>query len=215
MSRGFTFRTTTGLIVGAYAVIAAVLVVGAGRDLGQVVGAYAPQVSWLMQGTTDARVEALLGAGRPETASLYAFVVAISWSMISALTAAGFAWGVLNKGATELGVDKAMNYLTALAGLYALATCTEIALHALHLNIPQAGLHAIPGVWFGTMIPSAAILARIGALIAHDAGSLIAIAIAGEPKRLAELVANAEAVRGAESMEARLARLIAARRRPG
>jgi hypothetical protein len=65
------------------------------------------------------------------------------------------------------------------------------------------------------MIPSAAILARIGALIAHDAGSLIAIAIAGEPKRLAELVANAEAVRGAESMEARLARLIAARRRPG
>jgi hypothetical protein len=119
MSRGFTFRTTTGLIVGAYAVIAAVLVVGAGRDLGQVVGAYAPQVSWLMQGTTDARVEALLGAGRPETASLYAFVVAISWSMISALTAAGFAWGVLNKGATELGVDKAMNYLTALAGLYA------------------------------------------------------------------------------------------------
>lgn len=211
MSRGLSFRAGTALLVGAYAALLAVLIVGVGRHLGQPVADLAPQVSWLMPNTSDVRIAALKAAGRPETAALYALSAALSWGLIGALSAGGFAWGVMNKGATVLGVDKALGYLTALAALYGLSTGLEVLLHVARLH-PQGGLHAIPALWFAAMIPSAAILARCGALIAHDAGSLVAIAIDGEPRRLAELVVVAEETRGARSLEARLARMIAARR---
>jgi hypothetical protein len=213
MSHGLSFRAGTALIVGAFAVVAGVLVIGAGRDLEQMVADHAPQVSWMMPETTSVRLAALQAAGRPETAALYSLLVAMSWALISALAAGGFAWGVLNKGDTVLGVDKALSYLAAISALYALATCTEMIIHAYGLSAPQGGIHAIPALWFATMIPSAAILARIGALVAHDAGSLLSIAIAREPKRLAELVATVEATRGAQSVEAKLARLMASRGR--
>ena len=213
MSQGFSFRVGTALIVGAYAAIMSVLVFGVGRDLWQAVGHYEPQVSWLMSETTVARVAALKMAGHPGAAALYALTASLSWALIGALTAGGFAWGVVHKGAAALGVAKALNYLTAIAALYALAGLTSAALHALRLPMQDGGLQSIPGLWFATMIPSAAILARIGALIAHDAGVLVAICLEAEPQRLARLVAEAEASHGPDSMEARLARLIA-RRRP-
>jgi hypothetical protein len=212
MSRApLSFRAIAALAVGAYAALLGVLIVCVGRDLGSPLAGLAPQVTWLMAETTQVRVGALLGAGRPETAALYALAAALSWGLIGALSAGGFAWGVLNKGSTTLGVDKALGYMTALAGLYALSTLVELALH--HLPVPPRGsLHAIPGLWFAAMIASAAILARIGALIAHDFGALIIIAVEGEPRRLAELVAVAEERRGARSLEARLARRLAAMR---
>lgn len=211
MSRGLSFRASTALIVTGFSVIAAVLVLGLGHDLWRSVPDMAPQVSWLMPETTPVRVAALKADGRAGTAGLYALMVALSWGLIGALTAGGFAWGVMNKGATVLGVDKALGYLTALAFLYGVSTGLEVVLHLVRIS-PQGGLHAIPGLWFFAMIPSAAILSRIGAMIAHDAGALIAIAIDGEPRRLAELVASAEETRGAKSLEARLARRLAARR---
>lgn len=211
MSLGPSFRVSTAFVAGGFAVLAAVLVIGLGQDLWRAVPDMTPQVSWLMPETTPLRIGALRAAGRPETAALYALMVALCFGLIGALVAGGFAWGVMNKGATVLGVDKALRYLTALAFLYGVSTGLEVILHLVRIT-PQGGLHAIPGLWFFAMIPSAAILGRIGALIAHDAGALIAIAIAGEPTRLAELVATAEETRGAKSLEARLARLLAARR---
>jgi hypothetical protein len=211
MSRAPSFRASTALVVTGFAVLTGVLVLGVGHDLWRPIPNILPQVSWLMPETTPFRIAALRGAGRPETAALYALVVALSWGLIGALIAGGFAWGVMNKGATVLGVDKALGYLTALAFLYGVSTGLEVILHMITIT-PRGGLHAIPGLWFCAMIPSAAILSRIGSLIAHDAGALIAIAIAGEPRRLAELVASAEETRGAKSLEARLARILAARR---
>ncbi|MFC3694772.1 hypothetical protein ACFOWB_21320 [Chenggangzhangella methanolivorans] len=211
MSRAPSFRASTALIVTGFAVIAGVIAFGLGHDLWRPIPGMAPQVSWLMPETTPVRLAALKGAGMPETAALYALIVALCWGLIGALVAGGFAWGVMNKGATVLGVDKALGYLTALAFLYGVSTGLEVLLHLVKIT-PRGGLHAIPGLWFCAMIPSAAILSRIGALIAHDAGALIAIALAGEPRRLAELVASAEEVRGAKSLEARLARRLAARR---
>lgn len=212
MNRGFSFRASTALVVGAHAALLAVLVFSVGRNLGTPVADLAPQVSWLMPHTSEVRIAALRAAGRPETAALYALSAALSWALIGALCAGGFAWGVTNKGATVLGVDKALGYLTALAALYGLSTGLEVLLHMANLR-PQGGLHAIPALWFAAMIPSAAILARCGALIAHDAGSIVAIAIDGKPTRIAELVAAAEGTRGAQSLEARLARMLAARAR--
>lgn len=212
MSQGDRFRTNVTFVVVAYAVLLGVLVYALGDHLGRPVQNMAPQVSWLMPDTTAVRVAALKAADRAGTAGLYALAAALSWGLIGALAAAGFAWGVLNKGATVLGVDKAVTYLTALAGLYALATLTEVLLHATDLPMPRGGLHAMPALWFGAMIPSAAILARLAALLAHDAGSLIMIAVEAEPARLAELVSVAEEHRGAGSMEARLARLLAGRK---
>lgn len=211
MGNGLTFRAITALTVTAYALLLGVLVAAIGDNLWSPIGDLAPQVSWLMRQTTEARVSALRAVDEPGLAALYAMSVAVSFATIGALAAAGFAWGVMNKGATVLGVDKSLGYLTALAGLYAVSTLFELAVHASGLH-PHGGLHAIPGLWFAAMIPSAAILARIGSLIAHDAGALIAITIAGEPGRIAELVTTAEATRGAASYEARLARLIASRR---
>lgn len=211
MSQGDRFRTNATFAVLAYGVLLAVMVYALGDDLLRPVAAMAPQVSWLMPDTTAVRVTALKAVGRDGTAGLYVLAAAISWGMIGALGAAGFAWGVLNKGATVLGVDKAITYLTAIAGLYALSTLTEVILHSTQLQMPQGGLHAIPALWFGAMIPSAAILARLAALLGHDVGALIAIAIDREPERLAELVASAESRRGADSFEARLARLMASR----
>ncbi|RXF73559.1 hypothetical protein [Hansschlegelia zhihuaiae] len=208
-----SFRAVTALIVAAYAVLLGVLVAALGHDLLRPVPGLAPQVSWLMHETTQIRVSALLASGRSGSASLYALSAALSWGLIGALCAGGFVWGVLNKGATVLGVDKSMGYLTALAGLYALSTVVELGLHHLPVQ-PRGFLHAIPALWFAAMIPSAAILARVGALIAHDFGALIVIALEGEPKRIAELVASAEETRGVTSMEARLARRIAAMRAP-
>lgn len=214
MTGRLSFRASTALIVGAYVVVVGVLVAGSGADLMRDVPGYAPQVSWLMPETTGARVLALRADGRLDVAGLYALVAALSWALIAALAAGGFAWGVLNKGETVLGLDKAVTYIAALSGLYALSTVLSAAIHVLHVT-PQGGLSAIPALWFGAMIPSAAILARIGAMIAHDAGALIAIAAAAEPRRLAALVADVEARRGAESLEARLARLMARRARLG
>ena len=211
MTRARSFRTSTALIVTAVAVLLAVMAFGLGHDLWRAIPNMAPQVSWLMPETTPVRVAALKADGRPETAALYALVAAICWGLIGALVAGGFAWGAMNRGATVLGVDKALGYLTALAFLYGLSTGLEVILHLVRIT-PQGGLHAIPALWFCAMIPSAAILSRIGAMIAHDAGALIAIAIDGEPRRLAELVAMAEETRGAKSLEARLARRLAARR---
>jgi hypothetical protein len=206
-----SFRAVTALSVGAYAVLLAVLVAGVGHDLTSPVPGLGPQVTWLMPQTTDVRIAALLAAGRDETAALYALVAALSWGLIGALLAGGFAWGVLAKGATVLGLDKALGYLTALAALYAISTVLELALH--HLPAAPGGvLHAIPALWFAAMIPSAAILARVGALIAHDAGTLIIVAVEGEPDELVALVAATEKSRGASSMEARLARRLAALR---
>lgn len=210
MTGKLTFRAAATLIVGGYAVIAALIVLAAGQHLGQGVSNYAQQISWLMPETTPARVTALRAAGRPETAALYALIASVSWGLISAMSAAGFAWGVLHKGESVLGLDKALTYLAALSGLYAFSTCLTMGLSAAHLSMPRDGLHAIPGLWFATMIPSAAVLARCAALIAHDAGSLLAIVIAAEPRRLAQLVEATEAARGADSVEARLARRIAA-----
>ncbi len=211
---GLSFRASTGMIALGYAVIAAVLVLALGSHLEQAVPGYVPQVSWLMRETTAIRMAALRAAGRPETAALYAYVAALSWSTVAALTAGGFAWGVMNKGDTALGVDKALNYLTAIAVLYALATTTEVLMHLLPTGAPQGGLHAMPVMWFATMIPSAAILARVGALIAHDAGSLITIAVEGDPAELAAFAARAKERRGASSLEARLARSMVRLRKP-
>ena len=211
MGQGISFRMGTALIVGAYAAIVSVLVFGVGRDLWQAVGHYEPQVSWLMAETTGARVAALKAAGHPGTAGLYTLAASLSWGLIGALTAGGFAWGVVHKGASVIGLDKALNYLIAIAALYALAGLTAAALHALRLPMQDGGLQSIPGLWFATMIPSAAILARIGALIAHDAGVLAAVWLEADPDRLARLTAEAEADYGVDSLEARLARLIARR----
>lgn len=211
-SREFSFRTVTALMVAAFAVIALVLVVGVGRDLLRPVYGMAPQVSWLMNETTVARVGALNDAGRPETAALYALLAALSWSLIVAMSAGSFVWGVMNKGETVLGLDKSLGYLTALAGLYAVGTCLEVVLHLLkgYAITPRGVLHAIPALWFAAMIPSAAILARVGALVAHDAGVLVTAAVEGEPARLAALAASAEERRGAKSLEARLAKRLSA-----
>lgn len=206
MRQRMTFRTGAGLAVMAYAVMAGVLVMAVGSGLGEPIANYVPQVSWLTPETTAARVAALRGAGLFGTAGLYALVVAMSHALIAALFAAGFAWGVLNKGATTLGVDKAVTYATAIAGLYALATVTEFAMHSMAELSPPGGFSAVPGLWFATLVPSAAILARIGALIGHDAGSLIMTAIDAEPAELARLVETSEETRGAESLEASLAR---------
>ncbi len=212
MVQGFSFRAGAALIVGAYVVIVGLLVLASGHDLWRPVGHYVPQVSWLMPETTTVRIAALRLAGEPGTAALYALVAAISWGLISALAAGGFAWGTLNKGATLLGVDKAINYVTALVIFYAIAKSTEVALHALQAGgLPQGGISAMPGMWFATLIPSAAILARLGALLAHDAGSLIAVAIEADPDRLAALVSASEERRGPDSLEAKLARRIARR----
>lgn len=211
MSRGITFKTSTTFTVAAYAIIACVLVYALGHDLMRQVPNLAPQVSWLMPETSQVRIAALRAAGRPEIAALYALLAAVSWSMIVALAAGGFTWGVLNKGATVIGVDKALNYLTALAGLYAFSTVLEIGLHALPPELKQqGGLHAIPGLWFFAMIPSAAILSRVGALIFHDIGTLLAIWLVGDQDRIAALIASAEEKRGPKSIEARLARRMAA-----
>jgi len=212
MTGKLSFRASATLIVCGYAVIAALLVLAAGQNLGHGVSNYAQQVSWLTSETTTARLAALRQAGRPETAALYALVAAASWGLIAAMAAAGFAWGVLHKGESLLGLDKALTYLAALSGLYALSTCLTMGLSAAHLTLPREGLHAIPGLWFATMIPSAAVLARCAALIAHDAGSLLAVVIAAEPRRIAQLVETTEAARGVDSVEARLARRVAAAR---
>ncbi len=212
MGQGDRFRTNVTFVVVAYAVLLGVLVYAVGDDLTQPVQNMAPQVSWLMPDTTAVRVSALKAVDRAGVAGLYALAAALSWGLIGALAAAGFAWGVLNKGATVLGVDKAITYVTALAGLYALSTLTEVMLHATDLPMPRGGIHAMPALWFGAMIPSAAILARLAALLMHDAGALIMIAFDSEPARLAELVISAEETRGADSLEARLARLLAARK---
>lgn len=206
--QGLSFRAVTAMMVVAFAVIVSVLVLGVGRDLIRPVAGMAPQVSWLMTETTTARIGALNGVGRAETAALYALVAALSWSFIVAMSAGSFVWGVMGKGETVLGLDKALGYLTALAGLYAVGTCLEILLHVMkgYAITPRGVLHAIPALWFAAMIPSAAILARVGALVAHDAGVLITAAIEGEPQRLAALAASAETRRGAKSLEARLAR---------
>jgi hypothetical protein len=214
MLKGLSFRAGIALIVGGYALIAAVLAFGAGRELWEPVGHYFPQVSWLMPDTTSVRVAALKAAGLPGDAALYALIAAVSWALIAALTAGGFAWGVMTTGETLLGVDKAVNYATALAGLYAVGKLTELALHAVQKGMPEGGLHSMPGLWFATMIPSAAILARLGALAAHDAGALLTVAFEGDPGRLAALVRSSEERRGAESLEAKLARRIARLRAP-
>lgn len=213
MTTSLSFRASATLVVCAYAVLVGVLVAASGGDLLHPVGAYAPQLSWMMPETAGVRIEALRAAGRPDVAGLYALVSAVSWGLIGALSAGGFAWGVLNKGDTVLGLDKALTYAAALSGLYALSTLLTLTIHSLAVPLPRGGLNAIPALWFGTMIPSAAILARIGALIAHDLGALIAIAIAAEPARLADLVATVEAKRGAASVEAKVARLMARRSR--
>ncbi|MFD1704378.1 hypothetical protein ACFSCV_15325 [Methylopila henanensis] len=211
MSGRLSFRVSTAMIVGAYAIIAGVLVLALGGNLLQAASTYTPQMSWLMPEATGARIAALKAAGRADVASLYALVAALSWGLIGALAAGGFAWGALNKGETVIGVDKAFTYVAVLSGLYALSTGMTMAVHALHVTLPPGGLSAVPALWFATMIPSAAILARIGGMVMHDLGALIAIAIDAEPKRLSELVATVEARRGAESLEARVARLIARR----
>ncbi|WP_020179257.1 hypothetical protein [Methylopila sp. M107] len=210
MSERDRFRTNVTLAVSAYAVLFGVLVYAVGDGLLTQVPNLGPQVSWLMSDTTALRVGALKAAGRPETAALYALSAAVSWSLICALAATGFVWGVLNKGAMTLGLDKAIGYATAIAGLYALSTATEVLLHSVQLDMTRGGIHAIPALWFASMIPSAAILSRIAALVAHDVGALIAIAIDGEPARLAELVSTAEDKRGVKSIEARVARRLAA-----
>lgn len=210
--QGLSFRAATAMMVGAYALLATVLVLAVGQELLRPVPGMAPQVSWLMSETTDARLAALNAAGRPETAALYALVAALSWSLIVALAAGSFVWGVMNKGETVLGLDKALGYLTALAALYAVSTGLEVILHVMKglAVAPRGVVHAIPALWFAAMIPSAAILSRIGALVAHDAGVLITAAVEGEPQRLATLAATAEERRGAKSLEARLARRLAA-----
>lgn len=207
-----SFRTSTAMMVGAYALVMGVLVIGLGQDLMSPVRGMAPQVSWLMSETTATRVGALNAIGRPETAGLYALVAAVSWSLIVAMAAGSFVWGVMTEGDTVLGVDKALGYLTALAGLYAVGTGLELVLHFMKSNgvTTRGVLHQIPALWFGAMIPSAAILARVAALIAHDAGVLITAAVEGEPRRLAALAASAEERRGAKSIEARLARRLSA-----
>lgn len=213
MSRAPGYKTNVNLIVAAYAAIAAVLAIGLGHGLAEIVPGIGPQVSWLMAETTGVRVAALRAAGRPETAALYALLAAVSWSTIVALATGGFVWGVLTKGATVIGVDRALGYMTALAGLYGVSTLVELGMHALPPEITnQTGPHAIPAFWLFAMIASAAILARVGALIAHDVGTLLAIAADGDRERIAELVASAESLRGPKSFEARLARRMAALR---
>lgn len=213
MVNGLSFRSGVALLVTAYVVLAGVMVLGLGHDLWTAIPSYRPQVSWLMPETTLARVEALRANGALGTSGLYVLVVSTSWALIGALAAGGFAWGVLNKGDTVLGVDKALNYLTGLAALYAIIKLTELALHNLGGGLPSGGLNAMPGLWFATMIPSAAILARLSALGAHDAGVLIMTAIEAKPEELATRVANAEERRGPASLEARLARRMARMRR--
>lgn len=215
MTKTISFRAGTALIVAAYVAMVGVLVVFVGKGLGDPVAHYVPQVSWLTPDTTAVRIAALKAAGLAGAAGLYALVVALSFGLIASLAAGGFAWGVLGKGKTVLGVDKAVSYLTVIAALYALATVTESLLHGLGDLAVQGGLSATPAMWFATMIPSAAILARVAALMAHDAGSLLAITLEGEPGRLAKAVETAEAEHGASSLEARLVRMLAARAMAG
>lgn len=217
MSQGSTLRTATAFGVGAYALILGVLILIFGKDLWTPLAGLEPQVSWLLPDSTPMRIAALKAAGLPGNAALYAISAALSWGLIGAFAAGGFAWGVMNKGGTVLGLDKALTYVTALAVLFAISTVLEALLHSARAAFPeiafQGGLHAVPGLWFFAMIASAAILARIASLVCHDVGALIGIAVDGEPDRLAAFAAAAEEERGAKSLEARVARRMAARSR--
>lgn len=210
-----SFRVSTAMIVGAYALLVSVLVLGLGVDLMKPIATYAPQVTWLSPDTTAARVAALKGVGRADMAALYALVISLSWGLIAALAAGGFGWGLAHKGETVLGLDKMISYATLLVGLYAFSTFLTLLTSRLHVPLPRGGLNAIPALWFGTMIPSAAILARIGSMIAHDLGALAALAFEREREKAQAYVAATEAKRGEDSLDARVARVLAARRRAG
>ncbi|TBN48594.1 hypothetical protein EYR15_13435 [Hansschlegelia quercus] len=206
MAQGMSFRTAITLIVCGYALLAAVLVFGAGHDLWRPVSHYTPQVSWLFPNTTAVRTAALSADGAFGTAGMYALLAAVSLGLIAALAAGGFAWGVLFKSETELGLDKAVSYATILALLYAVGKTTEVLMHALAANMPSGGIQAMPGLWFATLIPSAAILSRLAALVAHDLGVFVVLAVEGEPAALSAFAARSEERRGADSLEAKLAR---------
>ncbi|MFD1332762.1 hypothetical protein ACFQ4O_12220 [Methylopila musalis] len=207
-----SFRVSTAMIVGAYALLAGVLVLALGVDLLKPIATYAPQVTWLSPETTASRIAALRGAGRADVAGLYGLVISLSWGLIAALGAGGFGWGLANRGETVLGLDKMISYATLLVGLYAFSTFLTLVTSRLHLPLPRGGLSAVPALWFGTMIPSAAILARIGSMIAHDIGALIALAFEREREKAQAYVAATEEKRGQDSLDARVARVLAARR---
>lgn len=206
MAKDMSFRTAITLIVSAYALLAAALVLLAGHDLWTPVSNYSPQVSWLFSKTTMVRVASLRAEGALGTAGLYAIMASTSLALIAAMAAGGFAWGVLLKSETELGVDKAATYVTVLSLFYAVAKLTELALHSLAAGVPSVGPQAMPGFWFATMIPSAAILARLAAMLAHDTGVFIVLAVEGDAEALRAFAARSEERRGAGSLEARLAR---------
>ena len=154
----------------AYLAAACVLMVRVGDPLFEPLHNYYPAYSWLLFDADDARIKALMEAGRPQTAMLYDRLEMASGILVlfGAVVGACGAFmkarrlEVSSQGLVALSVTSLLFY-----GLFTVGTA--LADIASNTRVTTINLAAYPGIWFVAVLPAAVLMAFTVGLLIHTA----------------------------------------------
>jgi len=154
----------------AYLAAASVLMVRVGDPLFEPLHNYYPAYSWLLFDADDARIKALMEAGRLQTAMLYdrlemaSGILILFGAVVGACGAfmKGRRLEVSSQGLVALSITSLLFY-----GLFTVGTA--LADIASNTRVTTINLAAYPGIWFLAVLPAAVLLAFTVGLLIHTA----------------------------------------------
>jgi hypothetical protein len=157
--------TFCGIYLAAIALAAATT----GYGLIEPVPGYRLSIFWMSPETLEARIDALVAAGRVFEAQVYAGSHAVSWAVILTLVLVGALRAFLGPSMPLANMRSTAVVLGGLAGLVLLAAWTRPLLDEAS-RIPSASttFSSLPAYWLFGMALSAAIVAGHLSLLMHD-----------------------------------------------
>ena len=154
----------------AYLAAACVLMVRVGDPLFDPLHNYYPAFSWLLFDADNARIKALMEAGRPQTAMLYERLELASGLLVLFAAIVG-GYGAFLRGRRLEVSSQGLIALSIVSLLcYGLFTVgTALADLASNARLTSINLGAYPGVWFVAVMPASVLMAFTVGLLIHTA----------------------------------------------
>lgn len=154
---------------GIYLAAAALAAATTGHGLIEPVPGYRLSIFWMSPETLEARIDALVGAGRIFEAQVYAGTHAVSWAIILTLSLVGLVRPFLGPAVPLANIRSTAVVLGGLAGLVLLAAWTRPLLdEASRIPSMSTTLSSMPAYWLFGMALSAAIVSAHLSLLMHD-----------------------------------------------
>ncbi|MBL8567891.1 MAG: hypothetical protein JNK84_02290 [Phreatobacter sp.] len=166
---------------GIYLAAAALAAATTGHGLIEPVPGYRLSIFWMSPDTLEARIDALVAAGRIFEAQVYAGTHAVSWAVILTLVLVGALRAFIGPSVPLANIRSSAVVLGGLAGLVLLAAVAQPLLDEAS-RIPSASttFSSMPAYWLFGMALSAAIVAAHLSLLAHDIALLARRRLFGE-----------------------------------